>query len=90
YSFGITRLNEKPIKIILLFEPQQGSYVKSLPIHSTQKILTDNKNGLKVQIRVIPSIELYQYLLGQASKVKIIFPANLASEVKKIHKQAGE
>lgn len=74
YSFGITVPEGDPIEIFLLFTPQQGNYIKSLPIHETQKILTDDKKGLKISVTIKPSYEFYSKILSYGANVKVIKP----------------
>jgi predicted DNA-binding transcriptional regulator YafY len=88
YSFGITKPDEPPVKVTLLFTHKQGNYVKSLPIHVSQKIVSETKKGVRLIIEVIPSYELYEYLRGQGDNVKIISPKWLATEIKSSHQQA--
>ncbi|MCK6639424.1 MAG: WYL domain-containing protein [Bacteroidia bacterium] len=88
HSFGITRPDTKPLKLVLLFTPAQGKYVKSLPIHSTQKVIYDDDRGFKVQIDVMPSYELIEYLVGQGESVKVISPKSIADEVINRHRNA--
>ncbi len=88
YSFGITTIDDKPITVKLLFTSKQGNYVMSLPIHHSQKILKKSKQGLLISIKIIPSYEFYEYILGQGANVKIIQPALIIDKVKIFHKRA--
>ncbi len=88
YSFGITKPEKPPVKITLLFTPQQGNYIKSLPIHHSQKIISEDKKGLKVCIETIPSYELFEYIVGQGTAVKVVSPKRFANDVKAIHQAA--
>jgi predicted DNA-binding transcriptional regulator YafY len=82
YSFGISVSNQlKPEEIELEFTPQQGEYVKSQPLHSTQRILTDTGEKCVIAITVIPSFELRSQLLGYGSSVKINSPDWLRHEI---------
>ena len=45
YCFGIISPNEhKPQEVILSFDPFQGKYIKTLPLHESQVILKDNED----------------------------------------------
>jgi predicted DNA-binding transcriptional regulator YafY len=80
-SFGIiSTLDEKPTRITLSFEPWQGMYVKSLPIHHTQKILADNQNELKVELNLVPTYDFYQELLTHAQRILVIEPKFVREE----------
>jgi predicted DNA-binding transcriptional regulator YafY len=90
YSVGITASTEKPKKVVLSFNPQQGQYVKSQPIHFSQKIITDSKKELRVEIEVIESYELVMQILGYGSSVKVISPKSLKKAIVKESQKALE
>lgn len=82
YSFGITVNNDMPVEVILSFTPLQGNYLKTLKIHHTQKNLVDNELEYRVSVKVIPSWEFYEKILGYGNSVKVISPENIIEEVK--------
>ncbi|MCP2027429.1 putative DNA-binding transcriptional regulator YafY [Flavobacterium sp. HSC-32F16] len=83
YSFGITVLNEDPIEVILSFTPTQGNYLKTLSLHPTQKILFDNAEEFQISVKVKPSWEFYEKILGYGDSVKILSPPCIVSEFTK-------
>ncbi|MCF6241798.1 MAG: WYL domain-containing protein, partial [Bacteroidales bacterium] len=76
YSFG------KREKVVLSFVPRQGRYVKSLPLHHSQKILIDNEKELRISLFVIPNYELFQQILMLGANVKVLEPKWLVKEIK--------
>jgi len=90
YSVGITASNEKPKKVILSFNQQQGQYIKSQPIHFSQKIIKESKKELRIEIEVIESYELIVQLLGYGSSVKVIAPKSLKNSIIQECKKALE
>jgi predicted DNA-binding transcriptional regulator YafY len=48
---GLVYEAEKVEEVILSYDPFQGNYIKTQPIHSSQKILVDDKNELKISIQ---------------------------------------
>jgi predicted DNA-binding transcriptional regulator YafY len=83
HSFGISVSNKlKPEVVMLSFTPQQGEYIKSQPLHTTQKVLIDSFEQCVIEITVIPSFELFAQLLSYGSHVKIIKPAWLIENLK--------
>jgi 5'(3')-deoxyribonucleotidase len=64
--------------------------VKSLPLHPTQKIITENQEGLTIELFVVPNYELVQHILMHHAFVKVIEPEWLAQEVMKKHLKAYE
>ncbi len=91
YSFGITStLNQEPEEIQLLFSSGQAPYIKSQPIHFSQKILKENDKGLLISLKVYASYELISQILSYGSSVVVKKPKSLSntlqSEIKKIAK----
>jgi len=76
YSFGITA-GGRPEKIVLRFAPQSGRYVKTQPLHPTQKIISENADGLTVKLMVIPSYELKATVLSYGKDVEVLEPKGL-------------
>jgi predicted DNA-binding transcriptional regulator YafY len=74
-------LGEKQ-EVILSFTPTQGKYVKTLPLHQSQKILADNKNELRISLNIIPNFEFTQQILLHGDTVKVIEPEWLVNEIK--------
>lgn len=81
YSFGITTPDSAPLKVVLLFSPSEANYIKTLKIHSTQQIISDNKHGLKISIEVYPCYELHEYILSKGSHIRVISPKSLRKEI---------
>lgn len=80
-SFGIiSTYNKKPTRIELNFEPWQGMYVKSLPIHHSQKILSDTDSELKIELTLCPTYDFYQELLTHAERLIDIKPVSVKKE----------
>jgi predicted DNA-binding transcriptional regulator YafY len=75
-------------KVILHFEPFQGKYIKTLPLHPSQEILEDNEKGVKVQLNVRPNFELIQKIMMQCQAVKVLQPQWLAEEMQNIYREA--
>ena len=89
HCFGIISSNdEKPTDIILSFNPLQGKYIKTLPLHHTQQILTDNEDELKIKLKLYLTHDLLMELLSFGNNMKVIEPASLAKQIKQAHEQA--
>jgi predicted DNA-binding transcriptional regulator YafY len=89
YCFGIISPNdEEPEEIVLSFDPFQGKYIKTLPLHTTQQILVDNKAELQIKLKLCVTHDFLMELLSFGSNVKVLQPESLANEVKAAHKKA--
>ncbi len=71
---GLVYENEKVEEVILSYDSFQGKYIKTQPIHASQKILKDDKEELLISIRVIPNYELEEQILKQSERVTVIQP----------------
>jgi predicted DNA-binding transcriptional regulator YafY len=87
---GLVYENEKVEEVILSYEAFQGKYIKTQPIHSSQKILVDTKEELRISIRVIPNYELEEQILKQGERVKVVEPLWLRQVVFERLKKAIE
>jgi len=81
---GITLIpGRKPKKIQFEVFGSTVQYVKTKPIHASQKELNSEKNKTLFEIEVIPNFELESLLLSYGETLKVIKPANLVSNLKK-------
>lgn len=89
YCFGIISPNvEDPKDIILSFDPLQGKYIKTLPLHHTQQVLVDNDEETKIKLRLFLSHDLLMELLSFGDNMKVIKPKSLADQIKQAHEKA--
>jgi len=89
YCFGIISPNgEEPQEIILSFTPFQGKYIKTLPLHSTQKVLVDSKEELQISLKLCITHDLVMELLSFGAEMKVLQPDSLSKEIKRTHKRA--
>ena len=89
YCFGVINLSEvKPLEIILSFEPFEGNYIKSYPLHESQSILIDDDEELRIRLYLINSDDLVKEILSYAENVTVISPKSLIKEIQKRHEAA--
>ena len=78
---GVSKPFEKEEEEIqLLFTPKQAPYIKTKPIHESQKDY-EIEEGLLVKIKVIPNFELEQLILSFGENVKVISPNHLVGKI---------
>ncbi len=86
YCFGIISPNgQKPQDIILSFDPFQGKYIKTLPLHETQQVLVDTDEELRIQLKLCLTHDLLMELLSFGDNMKVIEPKSLMNQVKQAH-----
>lgn len=79
---GVTVLN-KPVEIIRLkVDISKYNYIKTKPIHPSQKVIEKNKDYVIIELNLIPNYEFETLLLGFADSIKIIEPKYLKEHIK--------
>lgn len=89
FFFGIISPNELlPEEIILSFDPDQGRFVKSLPLHSTQEIVLENEVEFRIKLKICITRDFVMELLSFGDTVKVIQPSSLKARIIEIYKNA--
>lgn len=84
YCFGIiSPNNEKLREVILSFDPLQGKYIKTLPLHESQAILKDDETELLIKLKLFITHDFIMEILSLGENVKVIQPPSLITEIKK-------
>ena len=79
---GVTVGEGKAETVQLSFSPIQGKYVKTVPIHHSQKILKETETEMRVSLDVVVNHELKMQLLSYGENVKVLQPKSLANDIK--------
>ncbi|WP_026978105.1 helix-turn-helix transcriptional regulator [Flavobacterium tegetincola] len=88
HSFGIvTNENKMPEKVILSFSHKQGKFIKSFPLHHSQKVLVDDKNEFRIELLLHPTYDFVMEIMSIGSHVKVLEPLTLKEEIKERLKQ---
>jgi predicted DNA-binding transcriptional regulator YafY len=86
YCFGIISPNGNvPQELLLSFDPIQGKYIKTLPLHETQEVIIDNENDLQVKLKLCLSHDLIMELLSFGDSLRVLYPQILIDEIKSAH-----
>lgn len=89
YCFGIiSPENESPAEIILAFDAIQGKYVKTMPLHESQKVIFESDTELRISLKLFVTHDLMMELLSFGSSMKVLQPQTLAKEIKEELKRA--
>ena len=82
HAFGVETY--QPVqKIVLEFSCQQGNYIKSFPLHESQRIVEENEDKVLLEITIHPTNDIIMELLKYGSEVKVVSPVFLQKEMKK-------
>lgn len=88
---GVTRkLQDKCVKVELLFTAHRSGYVKTKPLHGSQKHKENADGSLTVTLHLIPNKEMYSQLLFFGEDVKVISPKKIANELCRILQSAAD
>jgi predicted DNA-binding transcriptional regulator YafY len=79
---GVTKPADVEVQMIeLAFSADQAPYVKTKPIHPSQRAAELADGGLLVKIKVIPNYELEKTILGFGEHVRVISPVILRNVI---------
>ena len=83
--FGIiSPSDEEPQEVILSFDPDQGKFIKSLPLHESQQVIVDNYIELQIKLFLYITYDFEMELLSHGEHVKVLKPDSLI-EMMKVH-----
>jgi predicted DNA-binding transcriptional regulator YafY len=74
--------NAKPELIELKFTTERAPYIKTKPIHHSQKIIQENEYGIVVQLNLVVNKELISELLSYGKDLTVIKPVSLEEMIK--------
>ncbi len=60
--------------------------IKSLPLHHSQKVLTNNAKKYKIELTLVPTYDFYQELMTNAERLISIEPERVKKEFVRILK----
>lgn len=89
HAFGIECYDE-PVKIILEFANSQKNYLKSLPLHSSQKITQENQDTFSVAFFMHPTNDFIMEIMRHGAICEVIEPKELRDRIKAEVKQLQE
>jgi predicted DNA-binding transcriptional regulator YafY len=83
---GIIAPTGKPVNIVLRLTKFQAWYVITQPIHSSQLVsMKEDDDYATVQLKVIPTYELTNLIMGWGPDVEVIQPVALRKEIFRLH-----
>lgn len=89
YCFGIIGSDSsEPQDVVLTFDPVQGKYIKTLPLHFSQQLLVDDEDEVRIKLTICITHDLIMELLSFGAHVKVLQPEFLAAQIKAAHLEA--
>ena len=89
-SYGIWNNPEDPIEdIILKYDSVDGAFVKTLPLHHSQQILSETSCGVTIKLRLRITNDFVMELLSRSRSVEVIAPLSLRTRIYATLQQAA-
>ncbi len=82
-TIGISEPQAQPEEIILSFNDNNGKYLLTQPLHSSQVLLKEENDEMIFSFFLVPNYELITFILGWGRRVKVISPESLKQRIKK-------
>ena len=89
-SYGIWNDMDDPVEeIILHYDALDGAFLKTLPLHGSQEILTDDpEDGLKIRLHLRITNDFVMELLSRSRSLEVIAPEHLRRRIREIYEAA--
>lgn len=88
-SFGIYASEDFPIEeLILHFDREDGNYLRSRPLHSSQEIIDETDQEVSIRLKLRITADLKMELLSRANSIRIEQPTWLREECCRIWSEA--
>jgi predicted DNA-binding transcriptional regulator YafY len=83
YCYGVTRpdTSKAPEIIVLEFSEFTGKYIKTCPLHPSQKVLEETEKLLRISLELYITNELIGVLRSYGSDVRIVGPVSLRRKI---------
>ncbi len=87
--YGIWNQPDIPVEDIeLSYDALDGSFLKSVPLHPSQKIIVDNADEFRIRLRLRITNDFVMALLSRSRSLTVIRPAHLRERVRKVYEEA--
>ena len=80
--FGIFHTEEKPKTVIIKATGNQQKFIRSLPLHSSQKEIETGSDYAVFSYLIVPTYDFEQELLSRADTVEVLAPASFREEIR--------
>ena len=87
---GVTDSKSDVLDVHIFIDRKNAPYVITKPIHPTQKVVEQTKEGTIISIQVKHNFELEREILGFGENVKVLKPRSIVRSIRKRLKLAAE
>jgi predicted DNA-binding transcriptional regulator YafY len=90
-TIGVSKnINMRPQHVVMRIDKQNAPYILTKPLHPSQKILREEKDGAVFSIRVNWNFELEREILGFGEAIEVLSPARLRNKINFRIRKMGE
>ena len=90
-SYGIWDDPAIPVEEIeLSYSPLDGKFLKAMPLHHSQAIISDNEEEFRIRVRLRITNDFVMALLSRSSSLTVIKPLSLRERVRDVYQRALE
>lgn len=90
-SYGIWDDPAIPVEEIeLSYSPLDGKFLKAMPLHHSQEIVSDNEEEFRIRVRLRITNDFVMALLSRSSSLTVIKPLSLRERVRDVYQRALE
>ena len=87
--YGIWNDPNMPIEDIeLSYDALDGRFLKSVPLHHSQKIIVDNDEEFRISLRLRITNDFVMELLSRSRSLTVIRPQSLRERIRKVYEEA--
>ncbi len=89
---GVSKnIKSTPRRIKFWASAEQSKYIKTKPIHHSQKLKTENPDGSCIfQIEVVINFEMYSVFMSYGPGVRLIYPRNVVAYMRDMLRRAAD
>jgi predicted DNA-binding transcriptional regulator YafY len=90
-SFGIWNQEDIPVEdIVLSYDALDGKFLKTVPLHHSQTILTDTENEFRIMVHLRITNDFVMELLSRSRSLTVIEPLSLRKRIHDVYANAIE
>lgn len=87
--YGIWNQPDIPVEDVeLKYDALDGKFLKSVPLHHSQQVLTDNADEFRIKVHLRITNDFVMELLSRSRSLEVISPPHLRERVRKVYEEA--
>lgn len=88
--FAMFNSDNHPEKVILSFDSRDSNYIKSFPLHPSQKIVIETEDSTQFELYIKITLDFIMELMSRAWSVEVIEPISLRENLATIFETASK